>query len=72
MTKNYTSLVGVKWTNESMLEIHKAIWLKYREKLLNSKKLTEEQKRERYFSAHKWIYLISKLCLNKELAIKKE
>jgi len=69
---NYTTLVGVKWDHESMLQVHEMMWDSYIKKLVKSKKIRINQKLERLDTTHNWMNHIRNMCINKELAIKKK
>jgi len=69
---NFTTLVGVKWTHESMLQVHQTMWETYVSKLLNSKRISKKEKNKKIDLIYEWFNLIHNLCINKELAIKKK
>jgi len=69
---NFTTLVGVKWTSETMIKVHEIMWDSYIKKLLNSKKLRKGDKVKRLSDMYYWFGLIHDMCINKELAFKKK
>ena len=65
----YTPLPVAKWTNSSILKIHEQIWSNYLSKILESK---HKDKNQRIDKMLVWFQLIERLCINKELTIKKK
>lgn len=68
---NFTSLVGVKWSHESISKIHFKMFYKFLKQIQQTKKFTEEEKEKRIRDMLEWFTLIENLCINKELTIKK-
>jgi transcriptional antiterminator len=72
---NFTTLIGVKWNKNSMIEVHRMMYDYYIKKLLNNKRLTIKEKNrrlERLDPISEWFILIQNLCLNDEIAFKKK
>lgn len=71
MTKEFTTLVGVKWTFESIQNIHKKMFAKFLKQIQQQNKFTEQEKVKRIKQQLVWFTHIEQLCLSKQLAIKK-
>lgn len=70
---NFTSLVGVKWTKNSMLKVHDMMWNNYIDEMLNKHQANyNEEVIRRINESYNWIRHIRKLCNNNDIAFKKK